>query len=166
MARKERPIKLAEPISQQIADSMGFEHLETAFEKEPTGLYLRIYLDKEGGITLNDCEAFHRAVQPRLERIEYDFLEVCSAGIDRPIKTERDARKAVGQEVEIKLFKPIDGQKVFTGIFLKVEEDYYYIDTATGEMRFHTKDVALASRTVDLSVLEDELRNEEETETR
>lgn len=165
MARKARPIELAESISQKIAESMGFEHLETAFEKEPTGLYLRIYLDKEGGINLNDCEAFHRAVQPRLEKIEYDFLEVCSAGVDRPIKTERDAQKAVGHEVEIKLFKPVEGQKAFVGTFLKLEDNMYVIDTASGEMRFHKKDVALASRTVDLSLLEDDTSSEEETQT-
>ena len=162
--RKSRPIDQAEAISKKTAESMGFEHLETAFEKEAAGVYLRIYLDREGGISLTDCENYHRAVQPLLEHIDYDFLEVCSAGIDRPIKNERDAQKAVGHEVEIKLFKPVDGSKSYIGTFLKLEDDVYHINTPEGNREFHRKDVALACRTVDLSVL-DEAAAEHEEET-
>lgn len=162
MSRRARPIDQAEAISSRTAEAMGFEHLETAFEKEPAGVYLRIYLDREGGISLSDCEAFHRAVQPMLEHIDYDFLEVCSAGVDRPIKTERDAQKAMGHEVEIKLFKPHLGSKTFVGTFLKLEDDMYHIKTADGEKSFHRKDIALACRTVDLSVLDEPVQTHEE----
>lgn len=162
---KRRPIEQAEAITKKTAEAMGFEHLETAFEKEPAGVYLRIYLDRDGGISLTDCENYHRAVQPLLEHIDYDFLEVCSAGIDRPIKNERDAQKAMGHEVEIKLFKPLDGSKTYIGTFLKLEDDVYHISTPAGNRAFHKKDVALACRTVDLSVL-DEAAGEYEEETR
>ena len=165
MAKKTRPIEWAESISLKTAETLGFEHLETVFYKEPAGLYLRIHLDKPGGITLSDCETFHRAVQPLLEQVEYDFLEVCSAGIDRPIKNTRDAVKAIGTEVEVKLFKPLDGKKEFTGTFIKLDEDSYYLQTEDGEMCFVRKDVALARRTVDLSVLEESgTQQGEETE--
>ena len=165
MAKKTRPIEWAETISQKTAETMGFEHLETVFDKEPAGLYLRIYLDKPGGITLTDCETFHRAVQPLFEQVEYDFLEVCSAGIDRPIKNSRDAQKALGTEVEVKLFKPLDGKKEFIGTFVKLDEEAYYLQTDAGEMRFARKDVAVARRTVDLSVLEETgMQQGEETE--
>lgn len=162
MAKKIRPIELAESLSSKLAEKMGFEHLETVFDKEPAGVYLRIHLDKPGGITLNDCEAFHRAVQPLMEQVEYDFLEVCSAGIDRPIKTGRDAQKALGQEVEIKLFKPSEGSKEHTGILQKYEDDVFYLETASGLKQFSRKDVALARRTVDLSILEEDNAGQEE----
>lgn len=155
MAKKQRPVELAESISLQLAEKMGFEHLETVFDKEPAGVYLRIHLDKAGGITLDDCEAFHRAVQPLVERIDYDFLEVCSAGLDRPIKTERDARKALGHEVEIKLFKPVDGSKEHTGILKDFDEGFFHLETASGLRQFPRKDIALARRTVDLSILDE-----------
>lgn len=162
MAKKERPIERAEAISRQLADRMGLEHLETAFDKEPAGLYLRIHLDKPGGVTLSDCEAYHRAVQPLLETIEYDFLEVCSAGIDRPIKTDRDAEKAMGCEVEVRLFKPLDGRKELTGQLTGKDDEAFYVRQATGEIRLARKDIALMRRTVDLSVLEETGPQQEE----
>ncbi|MDI9520305.1 MAG: ribosome maturation factor RimP [Bacillota bacterium] len=155
MAKKKRPITWAESVSRKLAEEMGFEHLETAFEKEPAGVYLRIYLDKPDGMTLDDCERFHRAVQPLVEEIDYDFLEVCSAGLDRPIKNSRDAQKALGQEIEVRLFKPLDGQKEFTGILASYEEKELTLKTPQGDKVFQKKDIALARRTVDLSILDE-----------
>ena len=155
MAKKTRPVEQAKRISRMLAESMGYEHLETAFEKEATGMYLRVYLDKPGGITLDDCEAFHRAVMPLFEKIDYDFLEVCSAGLDRPIRNERDAEKAAGQMVEVKLFRAQDGRKEFTGILLRLDADAWVVQTAQGEKLFLRKEVALMRRSVDLSMLEE-----------
>lgn len=155
MAKQSRPVEQAKNISQQLADSLGYEHLDTAFEKEAAGVYLRVYLDKPGGMDLNDCEAFHRAVQDQFERFDYDFLEVCSAGIDRPIKNERDAQKAMGQQVEIRLFKPISGRKEFVGTLVAYDAQAGFTITQQGETRqFAPQEVALARRTVDLSVLD------------
>lgn len=167
MAKRLRPVEQAANISQKLADSMGYEHLETVFDKEAAGVYLRIHLDKEGGITLTDCETFHRAVQPLLEAIDYDYLEVCSAGIDRPIKTLRDANKAIGRQVEIRLFRPLEGRKEFTGILEAFDDAGFHVQTAQGLMLFAQKEVALARPTVDLSVLDETpAQNEEENHER
>ena len=72
---------VVEPKCQRLADELGFELVDVALDKEDTGKYLRIYIDKEAGIDLNDCEKFHRAIQPQLESYDYDFLEVSSPGI-------------------------------------------------------------------------------------
>ncbi|MGI6725175.1 MAG: ribosome maturation factor RimP [Christensenellales bacterium] len=162
MAKKTRPVEQAESISRTLAESMGYEHLETAFEKEATGMYLRVYLDKPGGVTLDDCEAFHRAVMPLFEKIDYDFLEVCSAGLDRPIKNERDAKKAAGQMVEVKLFRAREGRKEFTGVLQRLEADVWVVQTAQGEKRFLRKEVALMRRSVDLSMLDETGAQQEE----
>lgn len=165
MSKKKRPSEQAEAISQKLADSMGFEHLETVIDKEAAGNYLRIHLDKPGGVTLNDCEAFHRAVQPLVEHLEYDFLEVCSAGIDRPIKTERDAAKAMNHEIELRLFKPLDGRKEYIGTLTAYDEAGFHVETAQGPLVFDRKAVSLARRTVDLSILDEaEAPQEEENE--
>lgn len=164
MAKKTRPVEWANKVSQQVADEMNFELLEAAFEKEPAGLYLRIYLDREGGINLDDCERFHRAVMPLLDSIDYDFLEVCSAGLDRPIKNARDAQKAIGTEIEVKLFKHRDGQKEFVGTLLAYSEEGLTLSTANSELVFPLKDLALARRTVDLSILDEEVLSQEEAE--
>lgn len=151
---KQRPIERAEAVSRRLAEELGFEHLETAFEKEQAGVYLRIYLDKPEGVTLDDCERFHRAVQPLIEEIDYDFLEVCSAGLDRPIKNARDAQKAMGQEIEVRLFKPVEGRKEFVGTLTAYGTTELTLSTPAGEKVFRQKDIALARRTVDLSILD------------
>ena len=163
MAKKQgNDLNTAQLLGDKVARQFGYELVGASVDKEPAGLYLRFYLDKEGGITLSDCERFHRDIQPQLERVNYDFLEVCSPGIDRPIKTDWDARKAIGEMVEIRLYKPRDGQKVFTGTFRGLSAAGYLLETTNGEILFPKKDVALARRVVDLSILDDETMIEQE----
>lgn len=144
-----------ERTADALSRQMGYELVEAALEKEPAGLYLRFYLDKEGGISLDDCEAYHRALQPLLEQYDYDFMEVCSPGIDRPIKTERDALRCMGEQVEVRLYKPMDGQKAFTGALTAFANGDITLDIA-GETRvFLKKDIAVAKCVVDLTGIED-----------
>jgi ribosome maturation factor RimP len=152
-AKNAKTVEKAAPICQAIGDKMGFEIVEIAFEKEPAGWYLRIYLDTDHGISLDDCEKFHRAIQPLLEAIEYDFLEVSSPGADRPIKNGRDAEKAFGEMVEIKLFRPFEGKKFFHGVFKGFVQDGYAIETAQQTVIFPKKDVAVAKRVINLDCL-------------
>ena len=141
-------------IAEKQAEQMGYELIEAAFEKENTGMYLRFYLDKEGGITLDDCEAYHRALQPQIERFDYDFMEVCSPGVDRPIKNRRDADRCLGQEIEVRLYKPIDGQKVYTGLFTGYQEGDITVKTGETERTFLKKEIAVARCTIDMEEVE------------
>ena len=141
-------------IAEKLADQMGFELIEAAYEKENTGMYLRFYLDKEGGITLDDCEAYHRALQPMLERFDYDFMEVCSPGVDRPIKNQRDADRCLGSEIEVRLYKPVDGQKVYTGLFTAYREGDITICVGEAERTFLKKEIAVARCTIDMDEVE------------
>lgn len=152
-AKDAKTVEKAALICQMISDKMGFEIVETAFEKEPAGWYLRVFLDAEHGISLDDCEKFHRTIQPLLEEIEYDFLEVSSPGADRPIKSARDAEKAFGEMVEIKLFKPFEGKKIFQGVFKGFVQNGYAIETAQQTIIFPKKDVAIARRVINLNCL-------------
>lgn len=145
----------AESIALRLADEMGYELVEAAFERENTGLYLRFYLDKEGGITLDDCEGFHRAMQPLVDHLEYDFLEVCSPGIDRPIKNQRDADRCLGLDIEVRLYKPQDGQKMFGGQFVAYQNGDITIRCADGSERtFLKKDIAVARCAIDMEEVE------------
>ena len=83
----------AEAIAARVAEEQALELIEVTLKKEPQGLTLCLYIDKPEGVTLDDCERYHRAVQPELDAVEYDFLEVSSPGADRPIQTERDFEK-------------------------------------------------------------------------
>ena len=143
-------------ICEKLAQKLGYELCDVAMEKEPTGRYLRIYLDTEGGITLDDCEKYHRAVQPSLESFDYDFLEVCSPGIDRPLKTERDIEKSLGLLVEARLYKPVDGLKSAQGLLEKMDGESVQLRVGEKTLTFPRKAVAQVRLVPDLSALDEE----------
>ncbi len=156
MAQKQSFIKIITPACKRLASEQGLELCDVALEKEPQGSYLRIYLDKAGGLTLDDCERYHHAVQPMLEKYDYDFLEVCSPGIDRPLKTKRDVEKTLGLLVEVRLYKPLNGQKTYQGTLEGMDEQQVSILTNEGAAVFERKTVALVKLVPDLSALNDE----------
>ncbi len=145
---------VVEPKCKRLADQMGFELVDVCLDKEGAGKYLRIYIDKSEGISMDDCETYHRAIQPQLESYDYDFLEVSSPGIDRPLKKDRDFERALGSEIEIKLFKAMDGQKVVTGILAGLENGDIVLDTPAGEKRIPRKAAALVKPVVDMEGIE------------
>lgn len=145
---------VVEPKCKRLADQLGFELVDVCLDKEGAGKYLRIYIDKPEGISMDDCETYHRAIQPQLESYDYDFLEVSSPGIDRPLKKDRDFERALGSEIEIKLFKAMDGQKVITGILAGLENGEIVLDTPAGEKRIPRKATALVKPVVDMEGIE------------
>lgn len=142
------------PRCQALADQLGFELVDVSLDKEGAGKYLRIYIDKPEGISLDDCERYHRAIQPQLESYDYDFLEVSSPGVDRPLKKDRDFERALGSEVEVRLFKAVDGQKVITGILAGLADGDIVLDTPAGERRIPRKAAALVKPVVDMEGVE------------
>jgi len=120
---------------------MAFVDVELV--KEGPGRYLRIYIDKDGGVSLSDCEAYHRAVQPQLERVEYDFLEVSSPGLDRPLSADGDFARAMDTEVEVRLFRAVDKRKIYEGFLRRYAANTLTIEAADGEKTFDRRDVAL-----------------------
>lgn len=134
----------------ELAQELQYELVEAVFEKEGAGVYLRVYLDREGGITLSDCEAYHRRLQPLVEDVDYDFLEVCSPGIDRPIKTQAQAAKVMGKQVEIRLYKPRDGKRQWTGSFDGLDDEGYHLRIGEERLSFPARDVAVARLSIDV----------------
>ncbi|MCL2545088.1 MAG: ribosome maturation factor RimP [Clostridia bacterium] len=142
-------------ICQTLAEAMGYELVEAGIEKESAGHYLRVYIDKQGGVSLDDCEAYHRAAQPKLEHIAYDFLEISSPGIDRPLKTQRDFDKHIGQAVSVKLFKAIGKRKAFEGRLIGLEDGEIVIETPEGTaLRFPQREVAVARPVICMEAIE------------
>ena len=139
----------------KAAESMGLELVDVALEKEPTGVYLRIYIDKPEGVSLDDCEAFHKLARPWAESVDYDFMEVSSPGLDRPLKKDRDFERNLGTEVEIRLFKPIEGKKILTGILAGLEDGNILLDMPEGRAAVPRKAAALVKPVVDLEGIEE-----------
>lgn len=144
MPGRSMPVREAREIAQRIAQEMQVELVDVELVKEPAGHFLRFYVDRPDGIALNDLEAFHRRILPLVERVEYDYMEVSSPGADRPLKTERDFEKARDTLVELKTYRAVNGQKLFTGTLVGLEGDEIVIaDAAGGQMRFDRKAVAV-----------------------
>ena len=138
-----------------IAERMGYELVDICIDREPTGKYLRFYIDKDEGVTLDDCEAFHKAVRSLANAVDYDFMEVSSPGIDRPLKKDRDFERNLGTEIEVKLFKPIEGTRVITGVLAGLEDGNIVIDTAEGRTLVARKAAATVRPVVDMEGIED-----------
>ena len=114
---KIKPIEEIKALLQSIADEMQIELVDVEFKqgREPA---LTAYIDTETGVDLDTCEAFHRAIDPALDELDPTFgapytLNVSSPGLDRPLKTQRDFDKCMGEDVEIKLYAPMKGKKLF-----------------------------------------------------
>ena len=105
----------AEKIAQKIAQEQNVELVDVELVKEPTGHFLRFYIEKPDGISVNELETYHRRIMPLVEDVEYDYMEVSSPGADRPLKKERDFERAQGMWVELKTYRPVNGAKVFQG---------------------------------------------------
>lgn len=107
-------------MSEPVAEKMGLYIVDVSSKKENGQRYLRIFIDKKGGVGLNDCEAFSRTIEPLLDEKdpikEAYSLEVSSPGADRKLETEREFFYYIGREVDVKLYKAIGGEKEFSGI--------------------------------------------------
>ena len=154
-----------EAKAQAIADRMALELVDVCVDRENTGKYLRFYIDREEGVTLDDCEAFHKAVRDLTDAVDYDFMEVSSPGIDRPLTKDRDFERNVGTEIEIRLYRPIDGVKVLTGVLAGLEAGKILLDTGEGRMMIPRKSAALVKPIVDMDGIEDVDLDENDTDT-
>ena len=145
------PKNIAETVEGYISAYFSetvYELYDIEFVKEGPNWYLRIFADKEGGIAIDDCEIISRAVEAILDTkdpIEQAYiLEVSSPGIDRPLKKPADYEKYAGRIVDVKLYKPRDGEKEFQGKLIGLKDDEIVIEDEAGkEIMFKQADVAI-----------------------
>ena len=148
MSIREQYEQKAEALAEPIVSSFGFELVDVEYVKEAGTWYLRLYIDKEGGITIDDCETVSRLFSDKLD--EEDFIddayimEVSSPGLGRPLKKEKDFKRSIGKEVEIRTYRPIDKQKEFFGVLTAYDESHVTITLDDHETRvFERAGIAL-----------------------
>lgn len=128
-------------------EKIGYELYDVQYTKEGKDYYLRIFIDKENGIDLNDCEKVSEAINPILDSADYIkemyFLEVSSPGIERVLRKDKHLEQSIGKEIEIKLFKPIEKQKELTGVLNKYDEKNIYIQLPKEEIQIERKNISL-----------------------
>lgn len=148
-------MKITEQVwqfSEPIVRENGCSLWDVEYVREGGDWFLRLYIDKDGGVDINDCEAVSRAVDPILDEKDpiadsYHF-EVSSAGLERALKRPEHFAASVGKDVLVKLFKPKDGTKEYPGKLVSYENGAVCIDTAAGPISFEKAEVALVRLTV------------------
>ncbi|MBP5732809.1 MAG: ribosome maturation factor RimP [Lachnospiraceae bacterium] len=155
MSKRESYEAKAEELLAPIVDKMGIEIYDVEYVKEGSEYYLRAYIDKEGGVNINDCEAVSRAFSDVLDEAdpieEAYVLEVSSPGLGRTLKKDRHLQKSIGQDVEVKLFKPLEGTKCkeFEGELIRFDEKTITIRDDKTERTFERSAVALIRLALD-----------------
>lgn len=152
MGKREDYESKTEALLLPLMERFGLELVDVEYVKEGSDYFLRAYIDKEGGVTIDDCEAVSRPLSDMLD--EEDFipdayiLEVSSPGLGRQLKKEKDFLRSIGKEVDVKLYKAVEKRKEFSGILLQNEADSILIEEEGNRLRFLKKDISLVRLTV------------------
>lgn len=117
-----------ETIEKLISDlEVDYELVDIEFKKEGSNNFLRIFLDKAEGITIDDCQTMSKAISDELDKTdpikEPYYLEVSSPGLDRPLKNDKDLKRNINKDIEVKLYKSLDGTKLLQGCLLDFDEN-------------------------------------------
>ena len=154
MSRREEYEQKTEALLLPIVEEKGYELVDVEYVKEGSNWYLRAYVDKEGGITINDLEAVSRKLSDLLD--EEDFIsdayivEKSSPGQERPLKKDKDFDRSIGEEIEIHLYRSIDGNKQYVGLLKSYNKETITIETEDGdEINVDRTNVSLVRLTID-----------------
>jgi ribosome maturation factor RimP len=147
LAKGGKPVEvIVEEVALPFVQERALELVGVELVKEGANRYLRLYIDKEGGVSFDDCETISRAVDARLDEIllnpPYDFFEVSSPGLERPLKRDEDFARYVGQQVALTTYAPIDGQKLFVGRLVGMVDGSVVVQVADPKLKGKERETA------------------------
>lgn len=154
MSKREDYEMRTEQLLEPIVSEHGFEVVDVEYVKEGSNWYLRAYIDKQGGITIDDLEMVSRALSDKLDEADFVsdayILEVSSPGLGRPLKKEKDFARNIGEEVEVHLYRAINKKKEYVGLLKNYDKESFVIEEEDGnEITFNKAEVALVRLTFD-----------------
>lgn len=153
MSKRDTYEAKTEELLKPITEKCGVEIYDVEYVKEAGENYLRAYIDKPGGVTIDDCEAVSRLLSDELDKKDFIeegyILEVSSPGLGRTLKKDRHLEKSIGQEVDVKTFKPIEKVREFTGILKSFDEKTITISENGADRIFQRNEIAKISLTLD-----------------
>ncbi len=154
MSKKETIEEKTTALLVPILEDFGFELWDVEYVKEAGDYYLRAYIDKEGGITIDDCVDVSHKLSDALDADDFVedayILEVSSPGLGRQLKKPHEFEKSMGRSVDVKTYKPIAGKKEYTGILRSYENGDVTIETEGGIAKFQRADIATVKLSIDL----------------
>ena len=144
-------LKICESVEkfiQPYAEQCGLDILDVEYVKKADGMNLTIVIDKEGGITLDDCEKLHRLIDEPLDELDPTegaayTLNVSSPGLDRPLKNQKDFKRNLNKEIFVKLYTPVNCKKLFEGFLTHYDEKTFTIKTNDGLRQFEIAKTAI-----------------------
>ena len=151
MAGRSKVAQEAFDIAEPIVKELGFDLVDCEYKKEGQYYFLRIFIDKRGGIGIDDCEIVSREVDKALEgklHADPDYFEVSSPGATRPFSSLSDYVRHQGEEIEVSLFSAIDGSKHLEGIIDQATEEKLILDTGNEKIELEWDKIAKAQRTI------------------
>ena len=154
MAKRSKTAQEAYDIAKPEAEKMGFDLVDAEYKKEGQGMFLRLFIDRKGGISIDDCEAFSKVIDPILDeklKCDADFFEVSSPGLTRPLDDISDYIRYEGEKIDISLFKADEtGSKKFTGIIVSALDDTVVFKKEDDtEVKLALSDISKAIRHID-----------------
>ena len=148
LAKRSKTAQQAFDVALPIAVSQGLDLVDCEYKKEGQKIFLRLFIDKKGGVTLDDCERFHNEVEPLIDawvESDEDYFEVSSPGLTRPLTDISDYVRYEGEMLDVTLYKETDGVRNFTSGY-KTEEDRIIFENG---IEVQLKDIAKAVRHID-----------------
>lgn len=147
MSKREIYEQKTEDLLLPIMEENGFELVDVEYVKEGGNWYLRAYIDKPGGISVNDCELVSRRLSDLLDEKDYVedayILEVSSPGLGRPLKKEKDFKRSLGELVEVRTYRMVEKRKEFTGILKAYDDNTVTIEEDGTDRVFDKSEIAL-----------------------
>ena len=149
---KFKPIEEIEGLCKRVAEDVGVEFvgLELKSGQSPS---LTVFADTEDGMDLVTCEKYHRALDPLLDEMDVSYGEtytfnVSSPGLDRPLKTTRDFERALGEDVEVRLYAPLKGKKLIEGVLADFDDNTVTVETEGGDLKVERTRIAKICKAV------------------
>ncbi len=149
---KKEIIKSVKSLGEPIISNLGYEMVDVEFIKEQNEYYLKIFIDKTGGINLEDCQLVSETIGEKLDELDIIetsyYLEVSSPGLDRPIKTDQDIKRNLEKEVEVNLYKSINGKKHIEGILIDYDEKNVTLQVEENRMDIPRESISLMRQVI------------------
>lgn len=151
MAARSKIAQAAYDLAEPVASEMGLDLVDVEYKKEGSAYFLRIYADRKGGITIDECEKMSKVLDPIFDRelsADPDYFEVSSPGLTRPLKTRKDFLRCIGEEIDVRFFESREKGKVIKGIILDASEDSLVLDAGGTEETYLLSKIASAKRII------------------
>lgn len=140
------------PLAEEVAEELGYEIVDIEFQTGSKHDLLSIFIYKKEGIDLDDCTEMSRNLEKKLDNLEIlknpYYLEISSPGLDRPLKTKDDYRRNIGNEVDVKLYAPIDGKKEFSFVLDKYDDENFYCKIDDEDIVIPIKSISSMKQTI------------------